>query len=170
MIRASLRSCHPLPSPTMPIRKIIRSHGLDEIGIVYRSRRSSSARPTISCTKSALRVLRPFFRDHMETYEAARLLLIDGAGRLKACVTLSTGGLDATVFDPRIIFGVASRTLTAAIILAHNHPSGPVLPSAEDLARTRDLVTLGAIMQVRVLDHIILAREGHFSFADAGLL
>lgn len=170
MIRASLRSCHPLPSPTMPIRKIIRSHGLDEIGIVYRSRRSSSARPIVSCTKTALRLLRPCFQDHIETYEAARLLLIDGANRVKACVTLSTGGLDATTFDPRIIFGVACRTLTNAIILAHNHPSGLVMPSAEDLARTNDLARIGAIMQVRLLDHIILTADAHFSFADAGLL
>lgn len=154
----------------MPISKLIRSHGIDEIAIVYRARRTTADRPIVTCTKTAMRVLRPHFRDHIETYEAARLLLLDGANRLKACMTLSTGGLDATVFDPRIIFGVASRTLSAAIILAHNHPSGPVLPSAEDLARTRDLVTLGAIMQVRVLDHIILARKGHFSFADAGLL
>lgn len=154
----------------MPIRKLIRSHGIDEIYIVYRSRRTTADRPVVSCTRTALRALRPHFRDHIETYEAARLLLLDGAHRLKACMTLSTGGVDATIFDQRIIFGVASRTLSAAIILAHNHPSGLVMPSAEDLARTRDLVTLGAIMQVRVLDHIILARKGHFSFADAGLL
>lgn len=138
------------------VRHLIRTHDLDEVSVVYVQRRRSGERPIVSDARSAERVLRPCFAHHIETYEAARLLLLDSAHRLKACVTLSTGGFDTTVFDPRIIFAVACRTLSAALILAHNHPSGECLPSVADLAHTRELVLIGSALRIPLLDHLIL--------------
>jgi len=60
--------------------------------------------------------------------------------------------------------------LASAIILAHNHPSGNLKPSSQDIAITKKLITAGNAIEVKVLDHIIVSQNGYFSFADEGIL
>ena len=90
--------------------------------------------------------------------------------RLLREVKISEGSLTASIVHPREVFAPVVRESAAAVLLVHNHPSGDPTPSPEDLAITRKLVDVGELMGVRVLDHIIVGREGYVSLADEGLL
>jgi len=71
---------------------------------------------------------------------------------------------------PREVFNPAILTNTASIILAHNHPSGELQPSDADLRMHEQLTEAGKILGLRVLDHVIVTRKGHYSFQEAGLI
>ena len=97
--------------------------------------------------------------------------------RLKAPpVEVSEGLLDASLVHPREVFKKAILSTSAAVILAHNHPSGDTTPSAEDIKITRQLVEAGKIIDIKVLDHIIIGNPeahqqgGFLSMREAGLV
>jgi len=83
---------------------------------------------------------------------------------------LFEGTLTASAVYPREITKSAIKHNAAALIFAHNHPSGDPAPSDNDKQITRDLVFAGNLMQMKVLDHIIIGDNCYFSFADEGLI
>jgi DNA repair protein RadC len=96
------------------------------------------------------------------------VLLLDAKHRKLREARISEGSLTASVVHPREVFAPAVRESAAAVILVHNHPSGDPSPSPEDLELTRRLRQAGEIVGIRVLDHVIIGAERHFSFVDAG--
>ncbi|MNY79217.1 hypothetical protein D3C86_2197580 [compost metagenome] len=72
--------------------------------------------------------------------------------------------------DPKIIFKTAIEHNAAFIILAHNHPSGNLKPSAQDINITKKLVEGGKMLDLQVLDHLILTDRAYYSFGDEGLI
>ena len=99
------------------------------------------------------------------------VVMIDGKNRPIGVNVVSTGSLTASLVHPRETFKPAILSNAAAVILAHNHPSGEATPSAEDEEITRRLVDAGAILGIRVLDHIIVGEPGsYYSFLDRGVL
>ena len=83
---------------------------------------------------------------------------------------ISIGSLNANLVHPREVFEPAVRNLAAQIILAHNHPSGSLEPSEDDLAITKRLVEAGKIMGIDVIDHIIVVKNGFLSFKEKNLI
>jgi len=83
---------------------------------------------------------------------------------------LFEGTLTASAIYPREIMEKAIKHNAAALIFAHNHPSGNSTPSDDDKRITRDLLFVGNMMQIRVLDHIIIGDNNYYSFADEGLI
>lgn len=83
---------------------------------------------------------------------------------------VSIGSLNANLVHPREVFEPAVRYLAAQIVLAHNHPSGDPEPSEDDLVLTKKLVESGKILGIEVSDHIIVAKDGFFSFKDKGII
>jgi len=83
---------------------------------------------------------------------------------------ISVGSLNANLVHPREVFEPAVRNLAAQIILAHNHPSGDPEPSEDDLTITKRLVEAGKIMGIEVVDHIIVVKNGYFSFKEKKLI
>ena len=82
---------------------------------------------------------------------------------------LSRGTLDATLVHPREVFKVAFLANAAAILIAHNHPSGDPEPSGDDLSITRRLSEAGKLLGVELLDHLIIGHDGrYYSFSEAG--
>lgn len=96
------------------------------------------------------------------------VLLLDAKHRKLREVQVSEGSLTASIVHPREVFAPAVRDSAAAMILVHNHPSGDPSPSPEDVEITRRLREVGELMGVRVLDHVIVGSDLHFSFVDAG--
>ncbi|MFI5137450.1 MAG: DNA repair protein RadC [Sphingobacteriales bacterium] len=82
---------------------------------------------------------------------------------------LSRGGLSETVVDPKIIFGMALQHQATGVIMVHNHPSGNLKPSQNDINLTKRIGDAGKIMGINILDHLIISDEGFYSFADEGL-
>jgi len=91
-------------------------------------------------------------------------LCLDSRNRLLARDKVSMGSLDTTLAHPREVFDKAVRAKSAAIIVAHNHPSGDPTPSDEDVRLTRRLAEAGKILGIRLLDHVIVCRDSHYSF------
>lgn len=96
------------------------------------------------------------------------VLMLDTKNRFIAHRIVSRGTLDSSAAHPREVFRDAIRASASAVILMHNHPSGDPQPSPEDRAVTRQLVEAGAILGIRVLDHIILGDERYVSLRDSG--
>ena len=105
-----------------------------------------------------------------ERRESFHALLLDGRHRLIAVHEVSVGTLNASLVHPREVFREAIRRAAAGLVLVHNHPSGDPEPSAEDRAVTRRLVVAGRLVGIRVVDHVVVAHGGHFSFREAGQL
>ncbi len=82
---------------------------------------------------------------------------------------ISVGSLNASLVHPREVFEPAVRNLAAQIIIAHNHPSGGLEPSKEDLEITQKLIESGDILGIEIIDHIIVTKDHYLSFREAGL-
>ena len=129
--------------------------------------------PFVRDPASVLQQLRPLLNDLRQ--EVFWALLLDTRNRLIGRPQeISRGLLDSSPVHPREVFATAIRHAAAAVILAHNHPSGDPTPSIEDLRVTRQLIEASRILGIRVIDHVIVGREtdqrpGHLSLRERGL-
>lgn len=112
------------------------------------------------------------FHPRLRDCERERFLaiLLDSRHRVLREVMISQGTLTASLVHPREVFRAAVRASAAAVVLVHNHPSGDPAPSAEDRDVTRRLSEAGRIVGIRVVDHVVVAERGYFSFCEAGEL
>lgn len=83
---------------------------------------------------------------------------------------LTQGGISQAIVDVRILFKTALDHFSTGIIIAHNHPSGSLKPSKEDINITQKIKEGGKTLSIQLLDHIIVTQDSYFSFSDAGLL
>ena len=125
-------------------------------------------RDQVRSPADAAAVLRAYFEDRDR--EEFLVVFMDTANTLVGLHVASVGGLAASIVEPRQVFKAAVLANAAAVILAHNHPSGNPEPSREDVAVTRQLVEAGKVMGVPVHDHLILTDHGHTSLAERGLM
>lgn len=98
------------------------------------------------------------------------VVTLDGAHAVIAVRIVSIGLLNRTVVHPREVFIHAIRDNSAAVICVHNHPSGSLSPSSEDLEITRRLREAGDILGIAMLDHLIISKNGFYSMVEHGLL
>ena len=106
----------------------------------------------------------------LEMQEEVKLLLLNRNNRVLGIYSLAKGGLTACIVDVRIILSVALKCLATGIILVHNHPSGNLKPSQDDIKITEQLRDGCKLLNIQLLDHLIITRQDYFSFADEGLL
>lgn len=133
-----------------------------------RKERGFSSKPKIVGSRDAYEFLRSdlSFLPHEEFW----VLLLDRSNRLIRKVQVSCGGVAGTVADPKIIFKMAVIELASGIIVAHNHPSGNANASEADIKLTNKLKEAAKLFDIQLLDHIIVAGQNYFSFADASML
>lgn len=105
-----------------------------------------------------------------KTREHFKIIFLDSKNRVISTETHSEGTLTGSSVYPREVVDAALRHKAAALIFAHNHPSGDPKPSSEDVAITRQLVFAGKIMGIAVHEHIIIGDNCYFSFADQGYI
>jgi len=103
-----------------------------------------------------------------KTREHFKIIFLDSKNRVLSTETHSEGTLTASSVYPREVVDSALRHKAAALIFAHNHPSGDPKPSPEDIAITRQLVFSGKVMGITIHEHIIIGDNCYFSFADQG--
>ena len=101
-------------------------------------------------------------------HEEFWIILLNRANEVIRPVQISVGGVTGTVADTRMIFKLAIENLASSLILVHNHPSGQLFPSKADKDLTRNIVEAGHILDIPVLDHMIFADQGFYSFVDSG--
>ncbi|MFQ5658488.1 MAG: DNA repair protein RadC [Candidatus Methylomirabilales bacterium] len=122
----------------------------------------------VQSSRDVYEFLLPQMRDLKK--EVFRVLLLNGQNKILDVITASEGSLTESPVYPREVIQMANRHHAAALIFAHNHPSGNPTPSATDKVITEELVFAGRIMRVSVLDHVIIGDDRYFSFADTGLI
>lgn len=123
-------------------------------------------RITISGPADVAALLTPQMR-HLPQ-EAFKCVLLNTKHQVIQVLTVSLGTLNASLVHPRELFREAVKRSCAAVILAHNHPSGNPSPSQEDIALTRRLAEAGKLLGIEVLDHVVLGDGTFFSFKQAG--
>lgn len=106
----------------------------------------------------------------IELYEEFKILLLNTANEVLGIYNVSKGGISSTVVEIRHILYIALKTNSTGIILAHNHPSGNLKPSSTDINLTRKIKSACEIMDLKLQDHIVLAKESYLSFMDEGIL
>lgn len=122
------------------------------------------SRPKVTCSKDAYDYISPKIADL--PHEEFWILLLNRANKIIGEKRISEGSLSSSIADPKKVFKMALEQSVSAIILSHNHPSGNRKPSKEDIRLTKKLVEGGKILEIAVLDHIIVANQTYFSFAD----
>jgi DNA repair protein RadC len=103
-------------------------------------------------------------------YELFKVAAVDGKNVLIKDTTISKGILDASLVHPREVFKFALNENASALFLIHNHPSGNMKPSDDDLHITERLRSAGEMMGIRIVDHIIITEHGYYSFSQHHLL
>ncbi len=125
-------------------------------------------RQKIFSSKDAYLMLKPEFEDL--PHEEFWILLLNRANFVIGKFFISKGGQAGTVVDPKVIFKIAFEHNAAYIVLAHNHPSGNLKPSVEDISITKKLKESGLLLDLPIFDHLIITDHTYLSFADEALM
>ena len=118
--------------------------------------------------EAVVKAIRASIKDKAK--EHFKLILLNPRNKIIGISTISIGTLNASLVHPREVFKDAIMHSAASVVLAHNHPSGDPDPSEDDLTITKRLIEAGKILGIEVLDHIVIAKNGLFSFKERGLV
>lgn len=124
--------------------------------------------PLIRSSHDIVEIMRPVIGSLK--YEEFWVLMLSRANRVTCKRCVSQGGTVATVVDTKLVVKHAVDALASGMVLVHNHPSGNNLPSPQDDSITRKIKECAQILDVKVLDHVIVTRNGYYSYADNGRL
>lgn len=142
-----------------------------EVELIYKSKVKASERPKITCAKDAYEIfLKHWDADRLEFVEEFKVLLINRANKVLGICSLSSGNVSGTIADPKQVFTAALKANASYVMVCHNHPSGNLKPSHADEVLTHKMREAGRFLDLPLLDHLIIAAEGYFSFADEGLI
>ncbi len=168
---AGLEAADPADLMTMPglgPAKVAQVKAALELGRRLLAEVERESRPRITSSRDVLELAAPRLRGLQ--HEQCEVILLNGGNEVVALETLSEGSVTESPVYPRDILQRANRHHAAAIILVHNHPSGNSQPSGSDRALTEELVLAGDLLRIPLVDHIIIGRQDHYSFADHGLI
>jgi len=140
--------------------QILASIELSRRYLIQHSKRITSA-------EDVYNELKPF---SCKSQEHFLVMTLDGASHIINTRTVFIGTLNQSLVHPREVFADAIADRAAGIIVAHNHPSGTLAASRADMQITQRLKEVAMLVGIELLDHVILARDGYYSFSDEGLL
>lgn len=145
---------------------------VNEIKVSYKERITSPFWRKIKSSKDAAEMLHELWdKDTIEVHETFKVILLNNSNKVKGIYQLSKGGITGTLVDLRILFAVVLKTLSVAIILTHNHPSGTLKASTADRQITKKIKNAAELLDIKLLDHLIIVPNGdYYSFADNGLM
>lgn len=143
---------------------------VNEVKVTYRKKYVSNQ--TIHSSNESWKLFKTVFNtDTIELLEEMNVILLDKANHPIGVFRASVGGTHSTIVDIKLILSIALKCMAHGIIIAHNHPSGTLLPSSEDMRVTRDLQQACSIVGINFFDHIIMtAEDKYYSFADERML
>ena len=158
-------------------RELARSHGIGPVKAIRILSAFDMGRRVITRPREVRHIDSPgavwkFLIPHMARLEQEefRVLVLNNKNNLLKNAVISLGTVSEAIVHPREVFRDAIRESGAAVIVAHNHPTGETEPSKEDIAATRRLSEAGKIVGIPVLDHVIITNSGYFSFKEGGYL
>jgi len=143
---------------------------IPEITVSYKDNVKTSERAVVSSSMDAAKIFAVAFEDCMQHHEEVYVLFLNRAMRVLGISNIAKGGVNGAAVDIRIILQTALKVSASFISISHNHPSGSVRPSADDLVLTKAIKKGCEAVGIKLLDHVIMAEENYCSFADEGLL
>lgn len=153
--------------PGIGMGKAVKLMATFEISRRYQSQ-SAPELPVIYSASAAALAISPLLRDL--DHEECWIMYLNKNNRLISMEKLSSGGINVTVMDIKIILKKAMAKLAASIVLVHNHPGGLRTPCKDDIIQTQRLKEAAKTCDICLMDHLIIAGNSYFSFADDGAL
>lgn len=144
---------------------------VSEIEITYKNKNPYHERLIVDAPWYAYDIFKSTWdTGKIELLEQFKIMLLDNKSNCLGLSEISTGGLDCCFVDPRMIFVTALKSKATRLIFAHNHPSGVLKPSEPDIVMTKQMVDAGRLLDISVMDHLIIAPHGYYSFAENGIM
>ena len=140
---------------------------LAEIKVSYSTKNNQKQKITSSFNAYEI-LLKAWSKKTIELQEEFKVILLNNANEVLGIYPMAKGGITGCVVDIRLVFAVALKCNATGIILAHNHPSGKLKPSDADLSITRKINSASIILDIKLLDHLIVTKNGFYSFSDEG--
>ena len=158
----------------LSLEKLLNIHGLGVAkasqiiaSLELAKRYTSQSNRKITSAQDVYDELKEFATKQQEYF---LVITLDGASHIINTRTVFIGTLNQSLVHPREVFADAIADRSAGIIIAHNHPSGTLSASRADIGITQRLEEVAKLVGIELLDHVILAKDGFYSFADEGLL
>jgi DNA repair protein RadC len=144
---------------------------LNEITLHYQKQLFSTKK--VSSSQDAATIAREMYSHSgcaLELKEYFFIMLLNRANNVVGYLKLSEGGISQTVVDIKLAFATALKCAASAMVMIHNHPSGNLKPSAEDIKLTKKFCVAGELFDISVYDHIIITNDSYRSLSDEGEL
>lgn len=142
---------------------------VSEIKVSYSNKNLSRVKVTNSKIIYDL-VINQWDSGTIEYQEEVKIILLNRSNIALGIYEMSKGGITGTVVDIRVILGVALKCGATSVIMIHNHPSGKLIASEADKTITKKLKQACKLLDIDLLDHLIISKDGYYSFADNGQL
>lgn len=160
------------PNDLVKLRGIGQAKAVTIVAALELGRRRKEVHPEkrnkVTCSKDVYDYLKPHYLDL--PHEEFGVLLLNRSNTIIRKEIISRGGVAGTVVDTKLIFKPALELLATSVILCHNHPSGNLKPSNEDIKITRKIKEAGILLDIPVQDHVIVTDNGYYSFADEEMI
>lgn len=138
-----------------------------EIKISYSNRNPTKVK-VVSSNDVYNLILNHWDNNTIELQEEVKIILLNNANVVLGIHELSKGGISQCTIDLKIILAIAIKCLAAAIIIVHNHPSGTLFPSENDILVTTKLKKACDLIEIKLIDHLIISSNGYMSMVDNG--
>ena len=140
---------------------------VNEVKLTYKTKQKASERPKIKDSMSTFKILlKCFDADTIELKESFKVLLLNHGNRVLGFMTVADGGISCTTVDVRLIMQSVILSNATKIIIAHNHPSERLEPTAEDCYITSRVKKACELMNIELSDHLIITPYNYYSFGD----
>ena len=150
--------------------EIKKSDCIAEMQLLYKTKVKPSERPKISSSQDSYKQFQQILDENsIEHVETMYILMLNRANKVLGWYILSKGGVAGTVCDVKVVLQLALNSNASAFILAHNHPSGNLTPSQDDIRLTKKINEASKLLDITLFDHLILSTEGYLSMQDEGL-
>lgn len=142
---------------------------IPEITVLYDKKKKPQT--SITSAKHSVTVFKQIWDTDINMRERVYAIFLNRKNMVMGVYLLSIGGVEGSIVDLKLLFGTATKMLASGIILAHNHPSGNLNPSNNDIKLTEKVKKAADILDIAFIDHIIITEEfNYYSFAEEGKL
>lgn len=138
--------------------------------VYLKKKKSDLPRVQFNNADSAYAFVKNLYSDDIGIYESMFMVMLNRRNSTIGYAKISQGGIHGTHVDTRMVAVYALQSLCSGVILVHNHPSGHLYPSTDDIKITKDIKSTLSLFDCHLIDHLILSEDGYYSFSNEGII